>query len=106
MKLMVNFTGKAEQSPGKIVSKPIKGNTREEVSSSVLEAVGSVRHELMEAQEKGQPITMKLPDDAALACATLQAVRGLLGSVPFVALPNGEEVDLEEIREAARELRI
>lgn len=102
MKLVVDFTGK---SLGNIVSKPVKGSTRGEVCSSVLEAVGSVRPELVKAQEKGQPITMKLPDDAVLACATLQAVRGLLGSVPFVALPNGEEVDLEEIREVARELR-
>lgn len=110
MKVFVNFGEHSPQGNGEThlsVTLPAGIRTGEQVQQAAVDAVDQVKTDLLQARKQGIPVTLGLPEQPVLACAVLQAVRGVLGYVPYVALSpaaSGEEIDLEEVREAARAL--
>lgn len=111
MKLFIDFHGKyvINQTNCLYVKREMTNNSEDPVQlvQSVIHVVKAVKQDLLEAKKNGYPITLGLPDSSVSACAIIQAVRGILGYIPYVSFSPEfpfKELDLEDIREEARYL--
>lgn len=109
MKLFIDFHGKyvINQTNCLYIKREVINNSEYPVRliQSVICVINTVKQDLLEAKKNGYPITLGLPESPVSACAILQAVRGILGYVPYVSFSPEfpfKELDLEDIRLEAR----
>lgn len=109
LKLFVDFNGKYEEQNCKYIASQFSMDWKNssELNQTVIKTVKKIKNDLLQAKTQGYTITLGLPDSVIGACALLQAVRGILGYMPYVAwstISGLEELDIEEIREESRRL--